>query len=530
MLKVMLVEDEAPVRSMMMEIIDWESLGFQVVYGANDGKDALEYLEEHAVDLIISDIYMPFVDGIELIRRVRKQDIYTKVVYLTGYNEFDYAKEAIDLNVSKYLLKPITKDEVTKVLVEMGKEISEEIERKKNVERLEVEFEKYQEMYKTNTLYNMYIGEIPGTRVEDMCKQLEIIIPKGGYQVAVVEIVDKEEITSKQWGRDIAIFNFALQNICKEVVDNDVDVFIGNEGSIVLGFLAVEQQDVYETIKKLMRSICHVYRMELTAGVGSVVSEFQRISQSYKEAKRALEYQVIEGTNKILMYSDLDVSKVFNVDLVKGYMENIEIAIRTNDKNSLSKYLQLFFEHLKFQQMKVEEFRTLTLTLVTRIYATFLETIKQNEEFLTLEHEIIKQIMDANKSEDLQYIIEDMCDSFRLKMEEQRLNQKEVLVYEAKKIMEKEFQRFDLDMEDISQRLHVSSSYLSRLFSQYTEGTFIEYLTNCRMEKAKELLRTTSLKVFEISEQVGYEDSHYFSYNFRKNIGKTPRQFRKENE
>ena len=98
MYNVLIVEDELPVRDAIIAIIDWEALGFQVVYAAEDGQDALNYLEDHEIDLMITDIYMPFIDGLELVRRVRKKDTYCKVVFLTGYNEFEYAKEAISLN------------------------------------------------------------------------------------------------------------------------------------------------------------------------------------------------------------------------------------------------------------------------------------------------------------------------------------------------------------------------------------------------------------------------------------------------
>ncbi len=152
MYKVLIVEDELPVRDAIISIINWEELGYEVVYAAEDGQDALNYLEDHAIDLMITDIYMPFVDGLELVRRVRQKDTYCKVVFLTGYNEFEYAKEAISLNANKYLLKPITKDELTGVLVDIRNNIEQELAEKNNINRLKKEYENDGNIFKKATL------------------------------------------------------------------------------------------------------------------------------------------------------------------------------------------------------------------------------------------------------------------------------------------------------------------------------------------------------------------------------------------
>lgn len=534
MYKVLIVEDELPVRDAIIAIIDWEALGFQVVYAAEDGQDALNYLEDHEIDLMITDIYMPFIDGLELVRRVRKKDTYCKVVFLTGYNEFEYAKEAISLNANKYLLKPITKDELTTVLQEIHENIRQELAEKNNMSRLKLEYEKRREYLQDKLLYDILLGFIPRNRVEEACQDLGFNPVGSAYIVGVIEIMNKKEVGEAIWGEDYSLLHFALFNICKEVISDYPKHYLlmGDHGKITVCFVFDEKSKAYEKaydiLGEMLISIRHIYHMDVVAGMGECYTELSDLQYTYQDALTALEYKVIEGANQIIVKTDVERSSAKGHRQSNEFLEQIEGAIRVNNKNNLSKYIHLYFDALKFNKVQLEVFKSLVLTLITHIFGTFNQLIVDKKESIALDFRLIEELLKMDDLNLMQEKIIKKCEELLKQLAQNREDDKATLVFQAIKYIENHYDESTLDLGTICEELHVSSSYFARIFKGHNNQTFLEYLTEFRMKKAKELLKNSTMKVFEISVAVGYDDPHYFSYNFRKNVGMTPSQYRKE--
>lgn len=534
MYKVLIVEDELPVRDAIISIINWEELGYEVVYAAEDGQDALNYLEDHAIDLMITDIYMPFVDGLELVRRVRQKDTYCKVVFLTGYNEFEYAKEAISLNANKYLLKPITKDELTGVLVDIRNNIEQELAEKNNINRLKKEYEKRREYLQEKLLYDILLGFIPKVRVQEACQELGFNPVGTDYVVGVLEIVNKKEIGETLWGEDYSLLHFALFNICKEVIADYPKHYLlmGDHGKIIVCFVFDQEkkacEKAYEILHEMLVSIRHIYQMDVVAGMGECYSNLSDLKYSFKDALTALEYKVIEGGNQIIVKTDVERSSTRGHRQSNEFLEQIEVAIRVNNMQNLSKYIRLYFDTLKFNKVQLGEFKSLILTLITRIYSTANQLIVDKKESITLDFRLIEELLSMDDLLLMQEQIIEKSEELLKQLEQNREDDKATLIFQAIQYIETHHGETNLDLSTISEELHVSSSYFARIFKRHNGQTFLEYLTDFRMKKAKELLKNSTMKVFEISQAIGYEDPHYFSYNFRKNVGMTPSQYRKE--
>ena len=533
MYKVLIVEDELPVRDAIISIIDWEALGFDVVYAAEDGQDALNFLEDHEIDLLITDIYMPFIDGLELVRRVRQRDTYCKVVFLTGYNEFEYAKEAITLNANKYLLKPITKEELTTVLEEIRENIQQEMAEKNNMSRLKLEYEKRREYLQDKLIYDILLGFIPQDRVKEACQDLGFNPGGSAYLVGVIEIVNKKEIGESVWGEDYSLLHFALFNICKEVLSDYPNHYLlmGDHGKIIVCFIFDEKtktnEKAYDILSEMLISIRHIYHMDVVAGLGECYEKLSDFQYSFQDALTALEYKVIEGANQIIVKTDVERSSTKGHRQSNEFLEQIEVAIRVNNMDNLSKYIHLYFDTLKFNKVQLGEFKSLVLTLITRIYSTFNQLIVDKKETIALDFQLIEKLM---KMDDLNLMQENIimkCKELLKQLEQNREDDKATLVFQAIKYIEEHYDESKLDMSAICEELHVSSTYFARIFKRHNNQTFLEYLTEYRMKKAREFLKNSTMKVFEISVAVGYDDPHYFSYNFRKNVGMTPSQYRK---
>jgi two-component system, response regulator YesN len=532
MFNVLIVEDELPVRDTIISSIDWEKLGFQVVFAADDGQEALEFLENASVDLILTDIYMPFVDGLEFVRRLRKKNNYTKVVFLTGYNEFEFAKEAIELEASRYLLKPITKEELIHVLIELQKEIEEEINQKKNIQWLKVEYDKKLVDIRDQWLRDIMAGYVPKETVE---KTLAVNYPSliaKGYAIGILEIVNKEEVGNSLWKQDYSLLHFAVYNICNEILSNEHLVIIGEQGKILCLLQGVLEKETYarglNLLEEAIGMVKHIYTMDMSVGLGSVYEDISSSVYSYREAKLALEYRILEGTNRVIIYSDMERNNGKDFSQTEECMSHIETAIRVGDLERVEKYLDLFFNSLKFKKATINLFKTYTLTLVTKIYGSYNQNVLSDQDQFAIESSIIEKILQSQRIEEINEIINHLCHEMSKEIKRLRDDDQRSIVQQAKKFIEDYYHEPKLDLNRISEQLHVSSSYFARLFKKHYHMTFLDYLTQHRLEVAKNLLKNTTLKVFEIAERIGYEDPHYFSYNFRKNVGMTPLQFRKE--
>lgn len=533
MYKVLIAEDEVPVRNRIIESIAWESIGLEVAYAAGDGQEALDYLEEHQVDLILTDIYMPFVDGMELIRRVRETNNYCKVVFLTGYNEFDYAKEAIELHASRYILKPITKAELTELLIELKEELDAAIIAKKNLNMLEGEYRKNLIFLRDKLLYDIVAGFMPSDRIEQAFENLKFEFKKPFYRLGVLEVIGKEDFGQKVWADDYSLLHFAMYNICKEILSEEdmTRVLLGENGKIIIIFTKEEALDfdkkAFDLLTEVLNTVRHIYEMPLTAGLSSTYNTIGDLNYAYEEALSAISYNVIEGYNRVIITSDIEPVTPKNHQKIEDTMMKIAGAMKVNDLGDAKELLSLFFEQIRFSRYGLNEVKTLILSMIIRIYDVYNQMCLKDTLKATLDFRLVEQLYDLEDFSGVQTKLMTTIEDLSGKLKKSREDDKNHLVIEAIAYIELSYMNPTLDLKEMSEKLHVSTSYFSRIFKQAKEQTFLEYLTAHRMNQARTLLKTTDMKVYEISVQIGYDDPHYFSYNFRKNVGMTPLQYRK---
>lgn len=533
MYKVLIVEDEVPVRNRIIESVNWADIGLEVVYGAGDGQEALDFLEDHQVELILTDIYMPFIDGMELARRVRESNQYCKIVFLTGYNEFDYAKEAIELNASKYLLKPITKEELCQVLIEMKEALDQDIEAMKNLTKLEDQYEKSLSFLRDKLLFDIIAGFMPSNRIQQACRNLNCDYQSNYYRLGIIEVVHKSSIGQEQWAEDYSLLHFAMFNIAKELFsdNHDTKVLLGDQGKLYVVFTSMLAEGfekvAFDGLSELLNTIRHIYKMPLTAGLSSQYQGLDELKYAYEEAMSAMDYSLIEGINRVIVTADIEGVTPMKRQKLEGTMTEIVACLKVNKTDEAKEHLAMLIEQVKFNRYGLNEIKTLILALMTRIFDGY------NQMCLT---EAMKETLDFTLVETLHYLedftqvevqIQETIDRLSGQLLQSRQNDKNHLVLEAINHIETSYMHADLDIKEMSDHLHVSASYFSRIFKSAKQQTFLEFLTAYRMDKAKALLKSSDLKVYEISTAVGYEDPHYFSYNFRKNVGTTPLKFRK---
>ncbi|NEW06724.1 response regulator [Paenibacillus sp. SYP-B3998] len=527
MIKVIIVDDEYLVRERLKISVDWNGLGFEVAGEAADGEEALLLLQHAPIQLAIVDINMPIVDGLAFAKNAQMNYPDLKIVILTGYSSFDFAKTAIQAGVSDYLLKPINMDELLEVLRKMRLSIDKETTRKE----LQENFQK--NVRESNGILRRRFIQLllDGSATKPSESKLQMHLPKlrNDQVVIIVFSIDKakevEEPTPK-WKR------FAVFNIFSEIfsrMKHAETTFDEEDRTVVLVNPDCDQSDrtitksIYETCMEAIEAGRLYLKFTVTVGVGGVAQGYDGIAQSYKEAIIACKYKTVYGYDRIIMFDSLP-KQALNADL--SYIrEEMIIKLRLGNKDVIAEWLNRLFAAIKEHKHSLDRLYLTVYELVVTL------TIYATENKLDITQYVGEAFNPTILVDELERIedIEAWCqDIYRNVLEQtHRLKQSTPakLVEKAKAQIDGHYADSELDLNAVARSIFVNPSYLSRIFKSETGYSFVEYLTKCRMLKAKELMENGCKNLYFVAEMVGYKDSHYFSKCFKKHFSVPPSKF-----
>ena len=525
--KVLIVDDEEEIRLGIIKKINWEEHGFLVVGDAENGKDAMEKVERLQPDIIITDIMMPFMDGLELAEYVSKVYPSTKIIIFSGSDDLEYAHKAIKINVVEYVLKPINSLELIEVLRKMKNTMDEEYNEKKNVEKLNKYYIKSLPVMKEKFLVGTIEGRIRPENWIQSGKSVGVEFNLPYYAVGVLyndnfsENNDLKEndyidITTKQ------IVDETLSNYCNSIS------FIYSEKVVIISNFKEENNiiDFINGLNEVCRSCERIVNQNVSAGVGQIAKEYEDIRFSYKMARNALHYRMVLGTGKAIYIEDVepdnsvqlqfdenDERELLNVIKIKSSSE-IEASI--NKLFSRIEKLLLPFNRYKIYFIEI----TTSLLKIVQAYDIQVEEVF-GEGFNCYSHlDSFNSIVDARE-----WFIEKAIKINSL-IKRERIDSSKLLIESAKEYINKNYSNPNLSVEVICSQLHVSPTYFSTLFKKGTGSSFINYLTSVRLDEAVKLLNTTDYKSYIIAEKVGYPEANYFSYVFKKKFGVSPSKYR----
>lgn len=532
--KVMLVDDEDEIRLGIIKKINWEKFGFKVVGDAENGRDALEKAEKLQPDIVLTDIKMPFMDGLELGEHLGKNMPSTKIVIFSGADDFEYAHKAIKLNVVEYILKPINSIELVEVLKKLKERLDKEYEEKRNLE----------------TLYNHYIESLPVLREQFLVSSIEGKITKelwetkinklgidlkGNYYAAAIlhgeesrKEPGEEEVIGPSEGHLIPIsikrlVDESLWNYCSFVT------FIYSDSVIILGTFK-EKAKIIDFIQGI-NEVCTIYEkimgIGLSAGVGRCYEEPQDLKFSYRTAANALDYKLIMGCGKAIYIEDVEPE-------VRGQLqfdEQQEILMLNAIKVSSEENIKKVFKELigKFENLVLpfNQYRIYLMEITTSLLKLVQGYNLNMDEIFGENFNCYSYLENFNTLEEIENWFITIALRINELIRKQRINTSKLLVEKAKEFVRKNYFEFDMSVEKLCSYLHVSPAYFSTIFKKETEMNFVNYLTAVRLEEAINLLNTTDDKTYVISTKVGYAEPNYFSYVFKRKFGVSPSRYRK---
>ncbi len=518
--KVFLVEDEIVAREGIRDNVDWQSAGFEFCGEAPDGEMALPLLRTAKPDVLITDIRMPFMDGLQLCKIVRERMPRVKIIIISGHDEFKYAQEAIKLGVAEYILKPVTVQSMQEVLQKVAKQLEQEKKETENLQKLQDEIEENRATLRERFLLKLVLGAISSTEAIEKGEPLGMDLIARFYLVLII----KAELSDRSEQFDYAEIQ-QIQQIVSDLVENNPDIFLVKKGwgdlllvmkGNTLEYLEEERDHLLELVKQEVKRT----RYQLIIGVGTPKKRIADIYQSF-----------VEALVKIQNAADLERSGstqlVDRAELLKINKSAVENYLRCGIKEDFDAFFDDYIRPLGETALKSYLIKNYLFVDVVLATANLLIELGGDIEQVVPELNSIETILTNIKTiEQLREQAYKILASALAFRDAQTSSQYAGIIQQAKAYIDHHFVDPNLSLNEVAAQVNLSPSYFSVIFSQEASQTFKEYLTEARIKKAKELLRTTNLRSAEISYQVGYSDPHYFSFVFRKNNGVSPIEFR----
>ncbi len=528
MYTVIVADDEEELRKALIRRVDWESVGFSVVGEAENGAEALELVEKLEPDLLLTDIRMPFITGIELARQVQEIRPATQIAFLSGYDDFSYAQQGIQYNIISYLLKPISSAELTEELLKMKKKIDEKYEnfasagkKQEKLEAMELAIPLLLDGFQRDA-EEADEGELE--QAAFACGLLKEGESDLKYTVIVASIIDEE-------GKNLT----ARASV--HGIDTILEKYIRHvsfySGGRVVSLLIAPEADtdkyLHIIVEEISQSVRRIMKMSCLIGVGRSVGSLSHIHEAYIEAMSAIRYSR-KNKEEVYFISDIERADDFDMEKMQGYIEEVERMIRSGGSQELEAYLKQMFDSVEQEHISMMEIHFLIVRLVSAV-SRIVYAVVDEEGAAQLQKKSPLQSVDSFENYGA---VRSRCIFFCLAarelIAEQRKKSSTLLCDKALGIIENSYMDQELSLVSVSNEISVSPNYLSALIKRSTGRTFIDLLTKKRIETAKELLLCTNLKIKEISEKCGYNDQHYFSYCFKKYEGLSPNACRQKLE
>lgn len=546
MLKIFLAEDEVVVRETIKRMIPWEELGFELVGEAADGEMALPLLIRQQPDLLITDIKMPFMDGLTLARLAKKEIPGLKVVILSGYDDFNYAKQAIGIGVEDYLLKPITKNALIERLSEIRSRYEHEKTQKEYYEKFQREMQAYEKNSSRDFFEALVDGSMDMMEVYKRAEKLGLDIVAEAYNVLIFTMNCDEDFS----GQRDEYSSWEAESL--ELLEN---FFAGHSSAMLFrsnifsyGILLKGQREtIEENTRACVDEIRKILsrqdgRREWFLAVGQSVERLSQIQKSYHTASRAFSQRYLYDEN-ILYYDEMETmehpgGQAETED--NAYLQKVDVNalnpailqkfLSNGLQEETENFVKDYFYAIGQEPMESLVFRNYVILNVRFSVISFIKGLGcDTNEMESADTEEVLAESGKNMESAIAYAKKMISQAIEIR-DQNSGNKNRSILKTAVDFIDSHYMEEDISLNTVANVANVSSNHFSALFSQNMGQTFIEYLTTLRMNKAKELLRCTGMRSSEIAGEIGYKDAHYFSYLFKKTQGMTPSDYRKARE
>lgn len=525
MIKVLITDDETQIRKGLRLKVEWEKEGFEIVEEASNGKEALEILENTDIDLVITDMRMPIMDGVELAKRCHIEYPNVKIIVLSGYSDFDYVRDSLKQGVKDYLLKPVAPDELEETLRKIREEIKEEKKKQAEFIRMNLLANLHlQEMQEQFILYLVKEERLQPNIVKERLMQLkleELLNENAQVQFITVEIREYDDPVK------LDELKLSFQMLCREIAQEQEGtyMFIDPSYTRMVQFLQLFESDTQtatrtsQLVRRIQQSITKYLKVDTVIGIGNVVNGLTEFRTGYissllawSQSQLGAKSQVIDQT--VMREEVFD----FSPDIEKRLTNSIENA----DMLAFRENLYSILEGIKNQSVLSFSFSANHVLLILGSLAK-----KYDIETKNIQNAIWNCQQNIWKLNSQRTVKEELILLGQLIMERVRQARfsNKAIIDSVRNYVDLHYAS-EISLTTLSTLFHINSAHLSETFKHHVGQNFSDYLVNLRMERAVELLKDNQLKIIDVANLVGFSSSGYFSTVFKKHYGQTPVEFR----
>lgn len=525
---ILLVDDETDVLEAMKKKIDWEALGFCLAGTAENGQEALEMAEQLHVDVVMTDIKMPYMDGLTLCKKLKENYRNIKVVIYSGFDDFEFAREAVHLEAEEYLLKPISSKDMENVFGKIKKKLDEEFNQHRNVNKLYEYYRKSLPAMQEQFVMGVLEGKITGERLKNMMEMYELDLNAPYY---VVVNLYAEAAVKEQSEKTAQLLNFSLRDMAEEYLKEKMSFYCINYLDEVIFIFMLQEDKEIENVLYHVDQICkmgsRVLDVQVTGAVGQPCNSLDTLLSSYQEAKTAMEYRTILGGSQVLYIKDIEPNPQDSVAFMEYDFQNLVRAVKIGDRKETDEAIQSFMDSLRNGCITPNQYQLICMELSTELVKIGRSyKLRTKQIFGAGEHIPWQELYKHLSVDELESWLREICNNLRHTLRHERSDSTIRLTEQAKAYIGEHYKENDLSAETLCHQLNVSAAYFSTIFKKEVGLSFVAYLTKIRLEHAVELLRTTEDKTYVIAEAVGYTEPNYFSYVFKKQYGISPSKYR----
>ncbi|MBR9945843.1 response regulator [Clostridiaceae bacterium Marseille-Q4145] len=535
MYKVLIVDDEKYVISLIEKLIDWEKLGMKVVGSAGDGMKGVELVEELKPDILIADVKMPGFDGISLVKRVREIDRDIKFIIISGHKKFEYAKSVMKYNVEDYILKPIDKEELEGILQKISKELDEKSEQRKNEGKINKWMDSNRLLMNDQFMEELYNKSLFSKKqsIEEINQRYFTELGNYVYRCAIIQLNGLNGTMEASFVEDF--LSTLKKYIDQKNGENERPVMsrIGYHQILLLLESAQEKMSSVNTVLEhilgeALRMGSKYSGLKVAFSVGKPVrldTNVMGLEETLDSARTALNKRFTDGYGRILLAENNRAAE--NSDIDADMLKNLGKAVRSTSESEITQQINAIYDAIRSEGYKNSNIYMTAACKVNEELYQYLRLFSSAEGMQQkLEEQLGKRMIEATGITELKkLLVQHICENMEQLIGDSKSNLSPAI--RTAKIFIANNYKQDIGLGDVARVVNLSSVYFSGLFKKEMGENFVDYLNRVRIDAAKVLLKDVRNNIGEIAEQCGFSDTRYFAKIFKRSVGITPSDYRK---
>ncbi|MDQ8734655.1 response regulator [Paenibacillus sp. LHD-38] len=526
MIRLILADDEPIIIKGLRKLIDWESFGMEIVGQAYDGNELMQLIEELVPDLVISDISMPHRTGIDIIKEIKQRGMPVSVIFISAYQEFSYARDAVAFGAIDYLVKPVVKQQLEGVLDKAITLISEHNEEQKRKGKLQLLERKSRHEEMQDALIQLTDGNLsPNTK---SFQETDAQLQGPRYSVLIIEVERLKEETDRWTEKEKKLIEFAIGNVLQEVIiDTGIGYVFMKRYQHVIVVSHDEPEEPVLLAEDMQGKIETFLKLKVSIALSRPVSELIKLADAYREAEQAMEMKYFLGLNRVLSFVPQGQPQSFDKELYNLQWDVIR-AMTSKAWPEVQAALAVWLDTIKNETYGN---RSLAVSTCFSSVSFIIQELSKSgvplSERALDKRELQQLLANFETFDQMRSEIIGVFEKTYKEMDSDSGNKDKIVLAKIKQYIDEHYSE-EITLESMASMAFMNSYYFSSFFKKHTKQNFKQYVTEVRMRHAADMLSLTDLMVYEIAEKVGYNNARHFSDMFKKMYGKLPIDYRQD--